>query len=83
MTSFLSFFRVLELISSRVYRFIKLLIVLLYFIDDIKQCRIILLCSVLVILYCLIYYRINVASSFLGIFCCIIRIYHDSSGCLY
>nr|DAE35374.1 MAG TPA: hypothetical protein [Caudoviricetes sp.] len=36
MTSFLSFFRVLELISSSVYRFIKLLVVLLYFINNIK-----------------------------------------------
>nr|DAQ60559.1 MAG TPA: hypothetical protein [Bacteriophage sp.] len=36
LTSFLSFFRVLELISSSVYRFIKLLVILLYFIDNIK-----------------------------------------------
>nr|DAF11416.1 MAG TPA: hypothetical protein [Caudoviricetes sp.] len=83
MTSFLSFFRVLELISSSVYRFIKLLVVLLYFIDNVKQCWIVLLCSIFIILYGLIYYRINVVSSFLRIFCCVIRIYHDSSSCLH
>nr|DAJ73377.1 MAG TPA: hypothetical protein [Caudoviricetes sp.] len=71
LTGFLSFFRVLELISSSVYRFIKLLVVLLYFINNIKQCRIIFLCSIFIILYSLIYYRINVVSSFLRIFFCI------------
>nr|DAN16578.1 MAG TPA: hypothetical protein [Bacteriophage sp.] len=72
LASFLSFFRVLELLPSCIYRVTELLVILFDSIDNIKQCRVIFLCSRLVILYSFIYYGVNVISSFLGILCCII-----------
>nr|DAD56399.1 MAG TPA: hypothetical protein [Caudoviricetes sp.] len=43
LASFLSFFRVLKLLSSCIYRIAKLQIILLNLINNIEQCRIVFL----------------------------------------